>query len=224
MMHPDTELRFISEAIGHGVVATRDLPAGTITWVQDTLDREFAPDEVDSLGALFAHSLDKYCFRNEHGAWVLCWDHARFVNHSFKANCLTTAHNFEIAIRDIKAGEELTDDYGSLNIMEPFEALDEGVERTVVYPDDLLRYHLDWDRQLSAAWPRIPKVAQPLKPLLTSAMWQRVTRVAQGKEDMTSILECYCGHNGEPQPTVRSVCSDRVRAARVVASNGRAGT
>ena len=201
MMHPDTELRFVSDQVGHGVVATRDIPMGTITWAQDELDREFTPQQVSGLGALYAESLDKYCFRNHTGRWVLCWDHARFVNHSFRSNCMTTAHNFEIAIRDIKAGEELTDDYGYLNIMHPFEAVDEGADRTVVYPDDLTRYHAGWDAQLKAAWPLIPQVDQPLLPLLTANLWQRVVRIAEGREAMASILTCY--YPGEqPGPQV----------------------
>ncbi len=191
MIHPDTELRFVNDAIGHGVVATRDIPRGTITWVQDELDREFTSERVMSLGELFTRSLDKYCFRNQHGRWVLCWDHARFVNHSFKSNCLTTAYNFEIAIREISAGEQLTDDYGYLNIMQPFDAIDEGVGRTVVYPDDLVRYHPIWDAQLRDVWPDIPKTDQPLRQLLAEGLWDRVTRVADGTEEMLSILECY---------------------------------
>lgn len=191
MMHPHTALRFISEEIGHGVVATRDIPAGTITWVQDELDRVFTPDEVASLGGAYADTLDKYCFRNGRGDWVLCWDHARFVNHSFKSNCMTTAFNFEIAIRDIRAGEELTDDYGYLNVMHPFEALDEGVGRTTVYPDDLTRHAGEWDEQLRAAWPRIPKVGQPLRALVGPSIWGRVTRIAQNTGSMPSILENY---------------------------------
>lgn len=196
MMHPDTALRFISEAIGHGVVATRDIPAGTITWVQDTIDREFTPQEIELLGEPFARTLDTYCFRNQHGRWVLCWDHARFVNHSFRSNCLTTAFGFEIAVRDIKAGEELTDDYGYLNIMRPFEAFDEGVGRTLVQPDDLTRYHAVWDSALAQAWPRITEVDQPLRRLLKKGVWQRTSRVARGEAKMPSILECF--YRGEP--------------------------
>lgn len=191
MMHPDTELRFVSDQVGHGVVATRDIPMGTITWAQDELDREFTPEQVGRLGGLYTQSLDKYCFRNQTGRWVLCWDHARFVNHSFRSNCMTTAYNFEIAIRDIRAGEELTDDYGYLNIMEPFKAVDEGTDRTVVYPDDLTRCHARWDAQLRAAWPSIPQRDQPLAPLLASGLWQRVVRIAEGREAMDSILTCY---------------------------------
>lgn len=195
MMHPDTELRFVNDQVGHGVVATRDIPMGTITWAQDELDREFTLQQVNRLGGLYAESLDKYCFRNHTGRWVLCWDHARFVNHSFRSNCMTTAYNFEIAIRDIKAGEELTDDYGYLNIMHPFEAIDEGADRTVVYPDDLTRYHARWDAQLQAAWPCIPQIDQPLASLLSGGLWQRVIRIAEGREAMDSILTCH--YSGE---------------------------
>ena len=31
------------------------------------------------------------------------------VNHSFKSTCMSTAYDFEIAIRDIYPGEQLTD-------------------------------------------------------------------------------------------------------------------
>ncbi|MBZ0172355.1 MAG: SET domain-containing protein, partial [Phycisphaerales bacterium] len=180
-----------NEQIGHGVVATRNIPKGTITWVQDKLDREFTSDHVESLGGAYLDILDKYCFRNQQGQWVLCWDHARFVNHSFNSNCLTTAYSFEVAIRDIRAGEEITDDYGYLNIREPFRALDEGAERKIVYPDDLTRYHAIWDEQLRQVWPCIPKTKQPLREFLSREVWRRVGSIAGGREEMGSILECY---------------------------------
>ncbi|MEZ6243065.1 MAG: SET domain-containing protein [Phycisphaerales bacterium] len=197
MMHPHTALRFISEEIGHGVVATRDIPAGTITWAQDELDREFTPQQIDALGDTYRDLLDTYCFRNPHGRWVLCWDHARFVNHSFRSNCMTTAYNFEIAVRDIREGEELTDDYGYLNILRPFRPIDEGCDRKVVRPDDLLRYHTIWDTKLRGVWPDIPRVDQPLRVLIEPGLWRRVARIARGQEPMTSILECYYDPSGE---------------------------
>jgi hypothetical protein len=190
-MHPDTDLRFINEQVGHGVVATKDIPKGTITWVQDKLDREFSFQQVKSLGENYSDLLDRYCFRNQHGEWVLCWDHARFVNHSFRANCLTTAYNFEIAIRDIAAGEELTDDYGYLNISDPFEAMDEGTDRKIVYPDDLTRYHRIWDEQLQKTWKHIPGVNQPLQRMIDEDLWARIEQIAAGSEEMASILNCY---------------------------------
>lgn len=191
MIHPQTELAFISNEIGYGVVATSLLKKGTITWVLDKLDREFTPGQVHQLEPIFQNILEKYSFRNNRGNHVLCWDNARFVNHSFKSNCLTTAYDFEIAIRDIHPGEQLTDDYGYLNVSTPFEALDEGTRRKIVYPDDLLRYAHIWDRQLLSAFKEIPKVEQKLRSLLSDDMWQRSLDIAAGNLRMDSIRTCF---------------------------------
>ena len=91
MIHPKTEIKFISDDIGYGVVATKFIPAGTITWVLDKLDREFTPEEVNSFEPFYKNIIDTYSFRNNKGNLVLCWDNGRFVNHSFNSNCLTTA-------------------------------------------------------------------------------------------------------------------------------------
>ena len=136
MIHPDTELKFISSEKGYGVVAKEFIPRGTITWVQDELDRVLTIGQIAKMGKKYQYLVEHYCFRDNKGNYVLCWDHGKYVNHSFNSNCLTTPYNFEIAIRDIQPGEELTDDYGYLNIEQPFKALSEqGSERTVVYPD-----------------------------------------------------------------------------------------
>jgi hypothetical protein len=191
MIHPHTELQFISEEIGYGVVATSFIPAGTITWVLDRLDREFTPAELRSLEPIYQDILEKYTYRNSRGNYILCWDHGRYVNHSFQSNCLTTAYNFEIAIRDIHPGEQLTDDYGYLNVLMPFRGIDEGTRRKIVYPDDLLRYYKVWDKKISKVFNRIVKVPQPLQSLIEAETWQRVEAVCQGREALESILIHY---------------------------------
>lgn len=192
MIHPHTELRFINEKIGYGVVALKPIPQGTITWALDKLDRSFTPEQVHAMDELYQQVLDKYTYRNAEGNHILCWDNARFVNHSSNANCITTAYEFEIAIRDIAAGEELTDDYGYLNLDEPFEVYPEaGSNRNVVYPDDLLRFYPEWDEKLLVAFPKILQVSQPLFQLLDKALQEKVTSIAQGKRKMDSILNCY---------------------------------
>lgn len=196
MIHPHTELRFISNEVGYGVVATQFIPAGTITWVYDKLDREFTPEQFSQLEPLYQNILDTYTFRNNNGNLVLCWDNARFVNHSFNANCLSTAYDFEIAIRDINPGEQLTDDYGYLNISTPFRGINEGTKRKVVYPDDLVRYYKVWDKKIARVFNRIPKLEQPLKPLLTAGMWHEIEAVTTGQKVMDSILKNYYNANG----------------------------
>lgn len=195
MIHPSTDLRYISREIGYGVVATEFIPAGTITWVLDKLDREFTPMEVEKMDPIYQHILDKYTYRNNKGNLILCWDNGRFVNHSFHSNCLTTAYDFEIAIRDIQPGEQLTDDYGYLNVSAPFRGIDERSRRKTVYPDDLQRYHKVWDNKIRKVFPRIVHLPQPLREVLSEEQWSRILRVTHGQEEMASIFGNYYREN-----------------------------
>lgn len=191
MIHPLTEVKFISPEKGYGVVAKQFLPKGTITWVQDKLDMVFNLNKIAELGEEYKDIIDTYTFRDNEGNHILCWDHARYVNHSFNSNCLTTPYNFEIAIRDIQAGEELTDDYGYLNISEPFEAIQEDSDRTVVYPDDLTRYHGVWDEKIADAMQCIFDVDQHLAKFLDEKTHEKIRKITEGQERLDSILNCY---------------------------------
>ena len=82
MIHPHTELRFINREIGFGVFATQFIPRGTLTWVCDELDQFVDPARVAALPPNYRKLLDTYTFRDRLGRHVLCWDLARFVNHS----------------------------------------------------------------------------------------------------------------------------------------------
>lgn len=191
MIHPHTELKFISEEIGYGLVATKFIPAGTITWVLDKLDREFTPAQLESLDPLYQDILNTYSYRNSKGNFVLCWDNGRFVNHSFKSNCMSTAYEFEVAITDIQPGEQLTDDYGYLNVTTPFRPIDEGTKRRVVYPDDLPNFYKTWDKQVEEVFPEIIDLEQPLRSLMPDDLWKKVHSIIEGKEEMESILKNY---------------------------------
>lgn len=191
MIHPNTKLKFISKDVGYGVVATAFLPAGTITWILDKLDREFTPLQIQDMEPLYQEIIDTYTFRNNNGNLVLCWDNGRYVNHSFNSNCLTTAYDFEIAIRDIHVGEQLTDDYGYLNITSPFRGINEGTRRKVVYPNDLLKYYKVWDNKIKKVFPKINKVDQPLRQILDAKTWDRIEKIIHREEPLASILTNY---------------------------------
>jgi hypothetical protein len=195
MIHPDTELQYINNEIGYGVVAKNLIPKGTITWVLDKLDREFSPIEILEMEDIYKEILDTYTFRNNKGNHVLCWDNGRYVNHSFNSNCLTTAYDFEIAIRDILPGDQLTDDYGYLNLTAPFKPLPEVSRRKIVYPDDLVKYAKIWDKKLLKAFDKIPLVDQPLRGLIRDELWLKIEQIASGKQQMDSILNCYYDDN-----------------------------
>jgi len=189
MIHPHTELQFINDEIGFGVVATKFIPAGTITWALDKLDREFTPEQFATMEPIYQNILDFYTYRNNHGNYVLCWDLGRYVNHSFNSNCISTAYDFELAIRDIHPGEQITDDYGYLNIEKPFRGIDEGTKRKVVYPDDLIKYHPVWDKKLSNVFPKIKQLDQPLLSLLSEETLLEIDNVLTGNKKMESILK-----------------------------------
>lgn len=192
MIHPDTALRFISPEKGYGVVATKFIPKGTITWIMDPLDQVFSPERVHQFPQGIQEILATYSYRDHNGDYVLCWDNARFVNHSFHSNCISTAYNFELAVRDIQAGEELTDDYGYLNLTEPFDCIHEkDTSRTRVMPDDLLHFYPEWDEQLKDAFLEYNKVSQPLAAYIERQYDKKVRDVAAGNAEMDSILNCY---------------------------------
>jgi hypothetical protein len=167
MIHPFTELRHVNCVIGHGVFATQFIPKGTVTWVGDELDTRFTAAQVAALNPLYHETIEKYTFTDGRGTLVLCWDHARYMNHSCDANCLSAGYEFEIAVRDIAPGEELTDDYGTLNLSEPFAcACGSASCRKEVLPSDLENYAEAWDELVQGAFKYIARVPQPLWPLL----------------------------------------------------------
>jgi len=196
MLHPDTELRFVNPWIGYGVFASRAIPKGTLTWVRCDLDQTFAPEHVAGLSAYYRAIVDRYAFVDERGDHVLCWDHARFVNHGCEATCLSPGYGFEIAVRDIAAGEELTDDYGSLNIDVPFTCrCGSPACRREIRPDDLLAYGDRWDAIIAGAFFRISEVAQPL--------WELVREkedVARALARVTPVASCRRLHYRPEQP------------------------
>lgn len=192
MIHPHTELRYINEQIGFGVFATQFIPKGTITWALDELDQILEPNYLDTVNKYKGEIIKKYAYRNQEGKFVLCWDLGRYVNHSFHANCMGTAYEFEIAIRDIYPGEQLTDDYGTLNIDEPFECIsEEGTERRIVYPDDLLTYYEEWDEQVLSAIKHFFEVEQQLFHLVRPEFVGKVKGAATDQFLRDSIQTIY---------------------------------
>jgi len=191
MIHPATEVHYINSEKGFGLFATQHIPSGTITWILDPLDREFSQSQMDAIEPIFQDILLTYSFRNRKGNYIFCWDNGRYINHSFNANCSHTPYHFEVANRDINAGEEMTNDYGCLNIIEPFEALPESSNRTIVYPDDLLTYADTWDSQLKIVFPKLIQVEQPLKKYINSSTWTTIQEILEGTKTMASIRSCY---------------------------------
>jgi hypothetical protein len=188
MIHPHTELRFVSPLIGHGVFATAPIPRGTIVYVKDALEIEIEPDRFATLDARLREVVERYSYRDERGVRVVSWDHAKYVNHRCDCNTMSTGWGFEIALRDIAAGEEITDDYGLFN-------LDEVVPvacgcrdcREVLRPDDVDRHHAVWDAAVVRALADLPLVEQPLWDLLEPEVACEVMAYLRGEAAYRSV-------------------------------------
>jgi hypothetical protein len=103
---------------------------------------------------------------------------------------MITPLGFELAIRDISAGEELTNDYGTLNIIEAFTcASGPTSQRDMVKPDDLSRFHQEWDKLLTEAFRDHGKVLQPLEKLLSEQQREEISLIKRGEKTFPSLLE-----------------------------------
>jgi hypothetical protein len=135
--------------------------------VQDELDQVFTAQRVASLGPIYSAVLGKYSFVNARGEYVLCWDLARYVNHSCAPTCLSAGYNFEMAARDIQPGEELTDDYATLNLEGGFECRCKALQcRGTIREADIYDHADRWDAVVREAFPLIARQPQPLWPLV----------------------------------------------------------
>jgi hypothetical protein len=91
------------------------------------------------------------------------------MNHACDPTSLITHEGFSVAVRDIRTGEELTEDYAMLHLT-PEEAFDCycGGEhcRARVGPEDVTQCSEAWSRKLRTALLATGSVEQPLASLL----------------------------------------------------------
>jgi hypothetical protein len=116
MIHPDTELRWIDEQIGYGVFVTKPIPKGTIVWIRCALDITMTPAQVQALGEPYQPIFNHFAYFDSADNAILCWDIARYVNHSCNPAMMPVGEEIEIAVRDLLPGDHLTCDYAYCNI------------------------------------------------------------------------------------------------------------
>ena len=170
MMHPHTRLAWISDAVGHGVVATQAIPAGTIVWVPDALDRRISPAEFATLPAPVQAGVEHFAYLDQDGNRVLAWDLARYVNHACAPTCVSAGYDCNVAAVDLGPGDQLTDDYGSYLRGTMACACGSAQCRGTV-GTGVLDAHLisAWDARFAQVFPLIFAVDQPLWSVLPAA-------------------------------------------------------
>lgn len=167
MIHPKTALRYINDTVGYGVFATDFIPEGTIVYVKDSLELVIPPDAYAHHPQEVRTMIDKYSFMDESGNRIVSWDFAKYVNHCCNCNTISTGYGFEIAIRDIQPGEQITDEYGIFNLDEEMTLnCSESGCRKVIRPDDFDHHYKEWDEKIRRSIPQLFVVDQPLMPFV----------------------------------------------------------
>ena len=107
---------------GIGLFAAQFIPKGTLVWkFKSGFDQKIKKSEIEPLSQSGKEQFLKYAYlSSKNDEYVLCFDDARFFNHSDDPNCvdMVSAGDGEpndISCRDISEGEELTCDYRSFS-------------------------------------------------------------------------------------------------------------
>lgn len=167
MIHPNTELKYINDMVGYGVFATSHIPEGTIIYIKDSLEITISQLDFQLHTKEMQEVIDKYSYIDENGSRIISWDFAKYVNHCCNCNTITTGYGFEIAIRDIAAGEQITDEYGLFNIEYEMDLMcSEHCCRKKLTLQDFDLYHKDWDEKVKPALNKVFSVEQPLGDFL----------------------------------------------------------
>lgn len=163
MIHPKTELKHVNDTIGYGVFATERIPEGTIVYVKDSLELVITPAEFLNHSKEMQEVIDKYSYIDEKGNQIISWDFAKYVNHCCNCNTISTGYGFEIAIRDIEPGEQITDEYGIFNLDKEMDLTCGSVGcRKTIKPEDFDAYYEEWDKKIQKAMTKLFSVDQPL--------------------------------------------------------------
>ncbi len=110
---------------GIGLFAGESISKGSVIWEFNApIDQRFKPEDVSRMSPAMKTFLSRYAYC-ERGTLVLCGDHARFMNHSPEPSCGNdTSRQYTLALRDIREGEELTDNYTTMeDSWEPFKGI-----------------------------------------------------------------------------------------------------
>ena len=201
MLHKSTELRFVNSEIGYGVFATELIPKGTIIAFHDPLDVEVKPEMFASLYSInveFKEIIEHFAYVNLEGFGVLTWDNDKYINHSCDFNTIPTGYMLSIAVRDIAEGEEITTDYGLLDV-DYGDLLDGDYKRGMlckcgspncrkeIKPDHKACLHL-WISPTNEALNCVLNIKQPLLDFMDSKRKNNLIKSLQSNHDFSQLL------------------------------------
>lgn len=176
MVIPWVRISWISDEKGYGLLADRDIPKGTVTFAQDGLDIVLSEKQLESIDNSLLEYVEKYSYEDFMGNRIISWDFGKYMNHDDNANTLSTGYGFEVAIRDIKKGEEVTDDYRifSTHHDTSFKSPPHALEDIRPWPEKLIN---KWDKDILSALLNYNLVTQPLEGFIPEMTLKQIRQL-----------------------------------------------
>jgi SET domain-containing protein len=110
---------FLKEVPGKGIglFTAQDIKKGEMVWkLTSIFSKQFTQKEVEEMGKVQQDFMEKYAILEPNGYWLLDLDNSRFFNHSNNPNIVWAKGEMDgYAAWDIKAGEEITIDYTTMD-------------------------------------------------------------------------------------------------------------
>ena len=195
MIIPWVKIQWISDEKGYGLLATRDIPKGTVTFVQDGLDIVISPEGLDSINPMLREYVEKYSYEDLLGNRIVSWDLGKYMNHDDSANTLSTGYGFEIAIRDIKKGEEVTDDYRIFSTHHDTDNWHIQTSEKELIPEFPEELEEGWDQKVLDSISCLTKVEQPLKDFVDPEVWASVKTVSENQDQYIPVRNAFPPHS-----------------------------
>jgi len=110
-----TEVKVATDSrMSLGLFATEFIPKDSVVWkFVEGVDIKVSIDEVEQMSEAQQEYFNKYAWIEGDYYYASC-DHTNFVNHSYQPN-LKNVNEIIIALRDIKPGEELFENYAEFD-------------------------------------------------------------------------------------------------------------
>jgi SET domain-containing protein len=153
--------------LGYGVYAKKKIPKGSIVITEcihcSKISPKLAEEEVRRDFILSHAPISK---RSKPDFILPCDKRIYYLNHSCNANILNAGLGFDLAVREIQAGEEVTFDYRSMyddNIQFKCQCQAENCQGYIrcLHPiSPALKAF--WMEKIMSAWPYVSTVPQPL--------------------------------------------------------------
>jgi hypothetical protein len=144
--------------------------------------------------------IKRYSYMDPEGNHLVSWDLTKYINHCCQCNTMLSPYGFEMAIRDIAPGEEITEEYAMYDF---WQEMDLACEQTPCRKrqtfGDFDQLWRGWDAQMKTALVNFFKVPQPLLAFLDAKTLADIQQYLKTGEGYKSVWTLKYGEKPLPE-------------------------